>query len=296
MDPIGFPHPGAQVKRKADGLLGEVYASDPSKDLLTVRWSARSGHNTLVCTSEQFFRDWEATNRERTNLSQPGKVLIVVITAIALFAFMKACSSDPSMPSNPATSGVVGSLGTQRGANSTPDENASNEREQDQLKSLKSCGALCPTAEWLSSGRGILSTETLTNNTYGNSELVATVRLVDFTDNPVLAMEIAMLDMDGVLTREAETSSDQLVYFHVVKDATQINPQGDSDSNGLIGVFDIVYPMEDLRKLDVKNLPEAKLSDMGTVAQIYPLGSTIGKSYCSYDDNRHFTPRFCSSF
>ena len=106
MDPIGFPHPGAQVKRKADGLLGEVYASDPSKDLLTVRWSARSGHNTLVCTSEQFFRDWEATNRQKTNLTQPGKVLIVVFTAIALFAFMKACSSDTSMPSNPATSGV----------------------------------------------------------------------------------------------------------------------------------------------------------------------------------------------
>jgi len=47
MASTGFPKRGTRVIRKADGLIGEVYAIDPSKDLLTVRWAARPGHNTL---------------------------------------------------------------------------------------------------------------------------------------------------------------------------------------------------------------------------------------------------------
>ena len=296
MASIGFPKRGALVKRKTDGLVGEVCASDPSKNLLTIRWSARSGYDILVCTSEQFFCDWEVTNRQRTNLGLPGWVLIIAFIAIVLFGFMRTRRSGPSTPSNPTTSGVGGGLGTQRGANPPPDENASKEREQEELESLKSCGGSCPEADWLLSGRGILSTKTLKNDTYGNSELVATIRLADFADDPVLAMEIAMLDMDRVVTREAETGSDQLVYFHVVKEAPLLSPQGDSDSTGQIGVVDIVYMMDEMRGTDVRNLPEAKESDMGTVAQVYPLGATIGKSYCNYGHNRHFTPRFCSNF
>jgi hypothetical protein len=291
-----FPKRGTRVRRKVDGQIGVVHSIESGKDLLTVRWSEQAGFNTIDCTSEQFFRDWEVTNRQRTNLSQPGKVLIVVAIVIGIFAFMRSCSSGPSIPSNPTTSSVDGSLGTQRGANAPPDENASNARLQEALKSLKSSGALYTVADWLSSGRGILRAETLTNNTYGKSELVATIRLADFTDDPVLAMQIAMLDMDGVMTREAETGSDMLVYFHVVKEAKQLNTLSDSDSTNQIDVIDIVYVMDEMKRIDVRNLPEAKESDMGSIAHIYPLGETIGKSYCNYDDNRHFTPKFCSSF
>jgi hypothetical protein len=85
----GFPGRGAQVKRKADGLIGEVYASDPSKDLLTLRWSARSGHNTLVCTSEQFFRDWDLTRGVKTDWT--GRLIysfLLITVLFVLFVWM----------------------------------------------------------------------------------------------------------------------------------------------------------------------------------------------------------------
>lgn len=88
----GFPERGTQVKRKADGLVGEVYASDPSRDLLTVRWAARSGHNTLVCTSEQFFRDWELTGKSVPSSAGPSKPIIIpIIFGVCFFLWLKAC-------------------------------------------------------------------------------------------------------------------------------------------------------------------------------------------------------------
>jgi hypothetical protein len=52
-----FPRKGTQARRKADGMIGEVYASDPGKDILTVRWRTATGFSTQVCSSEQFARD-----------------------------------------------------------------------------------------------------------------------------------------------------------------------------------------------------------------------------------------------
>jgi hypothetical protein len=88
MASIGFPERGAQVKRKADGLVGEVYERNPSKDLLTIRWSARSGHNTLVCTSEQFFRDWDLTGGAR---SSQIELFPTVMTLLAVGVLAVAC-------------------------------------------------------------------------------------------------------------------------------------------------------------------------------------------------------------
>ena len=89
-----FPVRGAQVRRKADGLLGEVYASDPNKDLLTVRWLGRQRHNTLVCTSEQFFRDWDLTGSWKP--IQEGFArrapIFVVVTAL-IVACVYGCAS-----------------------------------------------------------------------------------------------------------------------------------------------------------------------------------------------------------
>ena len=94
MASIGFPERGAQVKRKADGLLGEVYVSDPSKGLLTVRWSAGSGHNTLVCTSEQFFRDWDFIGGVRSSQTGPFRnVITLLVVGVLAVACIYGCSS-----------------------------------------------------------------------------------------------------------------------------------------------------------------------------------------------------------
>jgi hypothetical protein len=95
----GFPPKGAGVKRKSDGLVGEVYSIDPEKDLLTVRWSARTGHNTLVCTLEQFVRDWELSGKANPGLkSSARRTPTLVIGALAVAACIYGCSSLLSGP------------------------------------------------------------------------------------------------------------------------------------------------------------------------------------------------------
>jgi hypothetical protein len=92
-----YPRKGARVKRKADGLIGEVYASDPEKDLLTVRWSARPGLNTFVCNSEQFARDWELTGEAPYSSRGSVKSFVVISTLIAIcvFFYVKGCDTTP---------------------------------------------------------------------------------------------------------------------------------------------------------------------------------------------------------
>ena len=111
-----FPEEGAQARRKADGLIGEVYAADPSKDLLTVRWSARPGLNTLVCTSEQFARDWELTGKKSSSPKKFIKpfVAVSVFMAVCCFVLVKGCDSNPassgsSLPQDNGNSSATGS-------------------------------------------------------------------------------------------------------------------------------------------------------------------------------------------
>jgi hypothetical protein len=71
-------------------MSGEIYASDPKKDILTVRWRTSTGFDTRVCTSEAFARDWEltgkATNRSRGLLLIVTKVLFAVgVLVVALW-------------------------------------------------------------------------------------------------------------------------------------------------------------------------------------------------------------------
>jgi hypothetical protein len=98
MASTNVPEKGAQARRKVDGLIGEVYAADPSKDLLTVRWSARPGLNTLVCTSEQFARDWELTGKKSSSPKEFIKtfVAVSVFVAVCCFVFVKGCGSNPA--------------------------------------------------------------------------------------------------------------------------------------------------------------------------------------------------------
>ncbi len=99
-----FPRKGTHVRRKADGMIGEVYASDPSKDVLTVRWRTATGFLTQVCTSEHFARDWEITSMATPekldafskNLVAMAKALLMVVIGLLGMAFFwpKSCGSE----------------------------------------------------------------------------------------------------------------------------------------------------------------------------------------------------------
>lgn len=92
-----YPQKGAQAKRRADGLIGEVYASDPRKDILTVRWSARSGFNTFVCNSAQFAQDWELTGKSALNpKGRAGAIVFLAIFGFCFYGALKACDSTPA--------------------------------------------------------------------------------------------------------------------------------------------------------------------------------------------------------
>ena len=60
-----YPAKGAQAKRKSDGLVGQVYVSSPTKDLVAVRWQKKDETGTLLYDIEQFSREWELMKDER---------------------------------------------------------------------------------------------------------------------------------------------------------------------------------------------------------------------------------------
>lgn len=86
MGPAAFPAKGAQAKRKADGILGEIYADDPPHNLLSVRWPTIPGaYDSADFTPEQFARVWELTG---VQLAQPRPSAVaagIIGAAILLF-------------------------------------------------------------------------------------------------------------------------------------------------------------------------------------------------------------------
>lgn len=65
MGPAGFPAKGAQTRRKADGMLGEICANDSLHNLLSVRWPTIPGdYATKDYSTEQFAREWELTGAQ----------------------------------------------------------------------------------------------------------------------------------------------------------------------------------------------------------------------------------------
>lgn len=98
----GFPRKGAQVKRKGDGLTGEVYAVRPAKGLLAIRRSGQSGQETLVISLEEFTRDWELTGNWILNphwlRESSAYLLAIAVIAIGFFVGIKACSGGFTLP------------------------------------------------------------------------------------------------------------------------------------------------------------------------------------------------------
>jgi hypothetical protein len=101
MTSTGFPEKGRQVKRKADGLTGEVCESDPSRDVVAVHLSARGAHKIIVCSSEEFVRDWDVTvgtAPKRINYKQA--IIASVILGICFFIWLKSCVGGFTYPSD----------------------------------------------------------------------------------------------------------------------------------------------------------------------------------------------------
>ena len=105
MPPASLPEKGARVRRIADGIVGEVYSSDPKKGLVDVRWRGRSGSGTLLCAPEEFYRDWELTKKSDFNRKGlTNAIVFPVIFGICFYVWLKACESPPvrPVPSPPA--------------------------------------------------------------------------------------------------------------------------------------------------------------------------------------------------
>ncbi len=88
MGPAAFPAKGAQTRRKADGILGEVYANDPPHNLLSVRWPTIPGaYDSADYTPEQFARVWELTGVQLAE-PRPSAVAAGIIGVAVLLSLI----------------------------------------------------------------------------------------------------------------------------------------------------------------------------------------------------------------
>ena len=90
MASAGFPQRGSQTRRKTDGVLGEIYSSDPIQHTLTVRWPTIPGvYASQECSEEQFDRNWELTG---VHLAPPRPSIVapilIAVVAVLFFAYV----------------------------------------------------------------------------------------------------------------------------------------------------------------------------------------------------------------
>lgn len=86
-----YPAKGAQVKRREDGLTGQVYVSSPTTDLIAVRWEKEDETGTLLYDIDQFAREWEpAETRSAKWKIAAASVAMVAVCGIGLYAGLRA--------------------------------------------------------------------------------------------------------------------------------------------------------------------------------------------------------------
>jgi hypothetical protein len=89
-----YPAKGAQAKRKADGLVGQVYVSSPARDLVAVRWRKKDETGTLLYDIEQFSREWELVRMSSAKWKVPaGAMAIVALCGIGFYVGLRAWES-----------------------------------------------------------------------------------------------------------------------------------------------------------------------------------------------------------
>lgn len=89
-----YPAKGAQAKRKADGLMAQVYVSSPTTDLVAVRWWKKDETGTLLYDIEQFSREWElmSTSGARWKVLA-GAIAIAALCGIGFYVGLRAWES-----------------------------------------------------------------------------------------------------------------------------------------------------------------------------------------------------------
>lgn len=109
MDTVNLPAVGLQTRRKSDGVLGDVYATDPERQRITVRWPTIPGaYATEECTPDQFHAKWELTG---IHLAPPyhstaAPILIAIVSLLFLiFVWTKngGAHYNPYGPPQPLT-------------------------------------------------------------------------------------------------------------------------------------------------------------------------------------------------
>lgn len=104
MDSENLPAKGLQTRRKADGVLGEVYAIDPDRHTITVRWPTIPGAYAMqACTPEQFAAKWELTG---VHLAPPyhsnaAPIIIAIVSLIFLVYVLARNGGTPYSPYGP---------------------------------------------------------------------------------------------------------------------------------------------------------------------------------------------------
>ena len=97
-----YPAKGAQAKHKADGLMGQVYVSSPTTDLVAVRWRKKDETGTLLYDIEQFSREWELIRTSGGRASggkwtvPAGAIAIVALCGIGFYLGLRAWESTRS--------------------------------------------------------------------------------------------------------------------------------------------------------------------------------------------------------
>jgi hypothetical protein len=101
MDAANLPAIGLQTRRRKDGVLGEVYDTDPERQVITVRWPTIPGaYATQECTPEQFQKKWELTG---VHLAPPyhSTAAPVIIAVVSLLFLVFIVVRNHRAPYNP---------------------------------------------------------------------------------------------------------------------------------------------------------------------------------------------------
>jgi hypothetical protein len=86
-----YPAKGAQVKRKEDGLAGQVYVSSPATDLVAVRWQKEDETGTLLYDIDQFVGEWEpARTRSAWWQVAAASIAVVAVCVVGLTIGLRA--------------------------------------------------------------------------------------------------------------------------------------------------------------------------------------------------------------
>jgi hypothetical protein len=89
-----YPVKGAQAKRKADGLMAQVYVSSPTTDLVAVRWRKEDETGTLLYDIEQFSCEWELMRASGAKWKMPAGVMAVVaVCGVGFYLGLRAWES-----------------------------------------------------------------------------------------------------------------------------------------------------------------------------------------------------------